>query len=245
MRPTLIYPLLKISIHVFKGVWILSLVFPFCTIDQQQQRIRLWCHKLLSLFNINLVIRDTDHLGSGGYLLVANHISWIDIHVINAFRPHYFVAKSEVANWPIFGWMAKKLGTLFVERERAQSLRNTVLQMADLLQTQAICIFPEGTSSDGKQIRPFKSNVFEAAILAQAPIYSMAIQYFLVHSGEKTTAPAFTGEMGLLDSIATLLRAPAIYAELTFLPVLLPGHDRKTLAEASQGLIASRLRKYY
>lgn len=245
MRLILIYPLLKISVHLIKGIWILLLVFPFCTAHEQQQRIRLWCYKLLLLFNIDLVIRDGDYLGQGGYLLVANHISWIDIHVINAFRPHYFVAKSEVASWPIFGWMAKKLGTLFIERERAQSLRNTVMQMADLLQVQAICIFPEGTSSDGMQIRPFKSNVFEAAILAQAPIYSVAIQYFLVHSGEKTPAPAFTGEMGLLDSITTLLRAPAINAELTFLPVLLPGHDRKTLAEASQGLIASRLRKYF
>jgi 1-acyl-sn-glycerol-3-phosphate acyltransferase len=175
--------------------------------------------------------------------MAANHISWIDIHVINSFKPHYFVAKAEVASWPVFGWMAKQLGTLFIERGKANSIRKMVLEVSCQLSSKAICIFPEGTSTDGKQLAPFKSNLFEAAIMANAPVYSLAIQYFDLKTGQKTTAPAFIGDMGLLDSIWNLISSPPVCAVLSIsakLPVL---KERKALAELSQSLIAAQLRE--
>lgn len=237
-----IFTILKITLHVLKGCFILLLVFPWLKAGRRHQSIRHWCKQLLDIFKIRLSVIGAERLEDSHYLMAANHISWIDIHVINAFKPHYFVAKSEVASWPIFGWMAKQLGTLFIERGKSNSIRNMVQEVAGQLNQKAICIFPEGTSTDGKQVAPFKSNLFEAAIVANAPVYALAIQYFDVRTGTKTTAPAFIGDMGLLDSIWNLICSPPICAQISISAKLPALNKRKALAELSQSLIAGQLR---
>jgi len=234
---------LRIIGQVFKGCFILLLVFPWLKTEQRHQSIRKWCKQLLDIFKMRLSVIGAERLEDTYYLMAANHISWIDIHVINAFKPHYFVAKSEVASWPIFGWMAKQLGTLFIERGKSNSIRNMVQEIAEQLNQKALCIFPEGTSTDGKQVAPFKSNLFEAAITAEAPVYSLAIQYFDLKTGKKTTAPAFIGDMGLLDSIWNLISSPPICAVLSISAKLPALKERKALAELSQSLIAGQLRE--
>ncbi len=233
--------ILRIIAHVFKGCLTLLLVFPWLKVGQRHQSIRKWCTQLLGIFQMRLSVIGAEQLEDANYLMAANHISWIDIHVINAFKSHYFVAKAEVANWPIFGWMAKQLGTLFIERGKSNSIRNMIQEIAEQLNQKAICIFPEGTSTDGWQVAPFKPNLFEAAIVASAPVYCIAIQYFDLQTGKKTTAPAFIGEMGLLESMWSLICSPPICAEIRIsakLPLL---SDRKALAELSQSLIAAQL----
>jgi 1-acyl-sn-glycerol-3-phosphate acyltransferase len=234
---------MRIIAHVFKGCLILLLIFPWLKAEQRHRSIRQWCKQLLGIFQMRLSVIGAEQLEDTHYLMAANHISWIDIHVINAFKPHYFVAKSEVASWPIFGWMAKQLGTLFIERGKSNSIRNMVQEVAGQLNQKAICIFPEGTSTDGKQVAPFKSNLFEAAIVANAPVYSLAIQYFDVRTGHKTTATAFIGDMGLLDSIWKLICSPPICAQISISAKLAALNDRKALAELSQSLIAEQLRE--
>jgi 1-acyl-sn-glycerol-3-phosphate acyltransferase len=236
-----IFTILKITLHVLKGCFILLLVFPWLKTEQRHRSIRHWCKQLLGIFQMRLTVIGAERLEDTHYLMSANHISWIDIHVINAFKPHYFVAKSEVASWPIFGWMAKQLGTLFIERGKSNSIRNMVQTIAGQLSQKAICIFPEGTSTDGKQVAPFKSNLFEAAITAEAPVYALAIQYFDLNTGKKTTAPAFIGDMGLLDSIWNLICSPPICAQISISEKLPALKDRKALAELSQSLIAAKL----
>jgi 1-acyl-sn-glycerol-3-phosphate acyltransferase len=117
-----------------------------------------------------------------------------------------------------------------------------VQEVAGQLNQKAICIFPEGTSTDGKYVAPFKSNLFEAAIVANAPVYALAIQYFDVRTGNKTTAPAFIGDMGLLDSIWNLICSPPICAQISISAKLPALNERKALAELSQSLIAEQLR---
>jgi 1-acyl-sn-glycerol-3-phosphate acyltransferase len=234
--------LLRLIGHVFKGCFILLLVFPWLKAGQRHHSIRKWCKQLLGIFQMRLTVIGAEQLEDAHYLMAANHISWIDIHVINSFKPHYFVAKAEVASWPVFGWMAKQLGTLFIERGKANSIRKMVLEVSGQLSSKAICIFPEGTSTDGKQVAPFKSNLFEAAIVANAPVYALAIQYFDVRTGNKTTAPAFIGDMGLLDSIWNLVYSPPICAQISISKKLPELKERKALAELSQSLIAEQLR---
>jgi 1-acyl-sn-glycerol-3-phosphate acyltransferase len=233
---------LRIIGQVFKGCFILLLIFPWLKAEQRYQSIRKWCKQLLDIFKMRLSVIGAERLEDSHYLLAANHISWIDIHVINAFKPHYFVAKSEVASWPIFGWMAKQLGTLFIERGKSNSIRNMVQEIAEQLSQKAICIFPEGTSTDGWQVAPFKPNLFEAAIVASAPVYVLAIQYFDLQTGKKTTAPAFIGDMGLVDSMWNLICSPPICAQISISEKLPALKDRKALAELSQSLIAAQLR---
>jgi 1-acyl-sn-glycerol-3-phosphate acyltransferase len=116
-------------------------------------------------------------------------------------------------------------------------------ELAAQLHQKSICIFPEGTSTDGWQVAPFKPNLFEAAIVASAPVYTLAIQYFELQTGRKTTAPAFIGEMGLLDSIWNLICSPPICVEIRISAKLPALNDRKALAELSQSLIAAQLRE--
>ena len=233
---------LRIIGQVFKGCFILLLIFPWLKAEQRHQSIRKWCKQLLGIFQMRLSVIGAEQLEDTHYLMAANHISWIDIHVINAYKPHYFVAKSEVASWPIFGWMAKQLGTLFIERGKSNSIRNMVQEIAEQLSQKAICIFPEGTSTDGWQVAPFKPNLFEAAIVASAPVYVLAFLYFDLQTGKKTTAPAFIGDMGLVDSMWNLICSPPICAQISISEKLPALKDRKALAELSQSLIAAQLR---
>jgi 1-acyl-sn-glycerol-3-phosphate acyltransferase len=174
-------------------------------------------------------------------------VSWLDIHAINAFKPNRFVAKSEVASWPIFGWMAKQLGTVFIRRDSSRNARQVVDNMAAILKTQSICIFPEGTSTVGKSVQTFKPNLFEAAALSEVPVCALALAYFDRSTGKHSEVPAFIGDMGLIGSMAGILKNRRLTVELTvFAPATAtPGLpvDRKVLALQSQEHIAQYLAK--
>jgi 1-acyl-sn-glycerol-3-phosphate acyltransferase len=172
----------------------------------------------------------------------------LDIHAINAFKPVRFVAKSEVASWPIFGWMAKQLGTVFIRRDSSRNARQVVDDMAVILKTQSICIFPEGTSTIGKSVQTFKPNLFEAAAISEVPVCALALAYFDRSTGKHSEVPAFIGDMGLIDSMAGILKNRRLTVELTvFAPATAtPGLpiDRKALALQSQEQIAQYLAKH-
>ena len=211
---------LLIVLHTIRGVLTLSILFPFLNRQQKDHHIRRWCKRLLKIFGLHLTVEGGELLPSTPYLLVSNHISWIDIHVINAFKPVRFVAKSEVASWPIFGWMAKQLGTVFIRRDSARHARQVVDQMADVLKTESVCIFPEGTSSSGESVLPFKPNLFEPAAISDTPVWSLAISYHSRKTGERSLATAFIGDMGLVESMALILKSPDLGVTLHFLPPL-------------------------
>jgi len=236
---------IQIATHVIGGVCTLSFIFPFLTRAQKDQKIQAWSRKLLNIFGIHLSIHG-QYPSDLPYLVASNHISWLDIHVINAFKPIRFVAKSEVEGWPIFGWMAKQLGTVFIRRDSSRHARQVVGQMAKVLQTESICIFPEGTSTNGESVLLFKSNLFEAAIASQTPVLPLAIQYTNKATGRRSEAPAFIGDMGLLESMGNVLNEPNLEATLTFLPVIQPvldsSTDRKALANRAQSHITEALR---
>lgn len=244
-KPLRIWVWAQIWIHVMCGVCTLSFVFPFLNRENKDKKIQKWSKRLLDIFNIELVVQDAMLLGSTPHLIASNHISWLDIHVINAFKPIRFVAKSEVASWPIFGWMAKQLGTVFIRRDNARHARLVVAHMADVLQTQSICIFPEGTSTNGSTVLPFKPNLFESAIAAQVPVYPIAIQYISQITGVRSESPAFVGEMGLLESMSKIIENRFLIAKITILPACFSGAssnvDRKELANTCQDAIAKTL----
>ena len=240
-----LYRWFQIVAHVIGGVCTLSFVFPFLTRSRKDRKIQAWSRRLLRIFNIHLSIQG-DHLLKGYPCLIAsNHISWLDIHIINAFKPIRFVAKSEVEGWPIFGWMAKQLGTVFIRRDSSRHARQVVAQMAEVLQTESICIFPEGTSTTGENVLPFRPNLFEAAIASHTPVFPLAIQYSDKSTGARSEAPAFVGDMGLLESMGNILSDCNIRATLTVLPpypqVLELAPDRKLLATYAQDQINKTL----
>jgi 1-acyl-sn-glycerol-3-phosphate acyltransferase len=236
---------IQIWIHVICGVFTLSFIFPFLDRRNKDQKIQEWSKRLLQIFNIDLVVLGTHWLEDTPHLIASNHISWLDIHVINAFKPIRFVAKSEVEGWPIFGWMAKQLGTVFIRRDSTRHARQVVGQMAEVLKIESICIFPEGTSTVGDSVLPFKSNLFESAIAAKAPVYPLAIQYLSRATGTRSESPAFIGDMGLLESMSRVIKNRSLLVQIRFLPAypngLLPHIDRKQLANYSQESISKSL----
>jgi len=235
-------------LHVLRGVITLLMLFPFLNTSAKKQHIQRWSKRLLKIFGIRLRVNNADVLPDSSYLLAANHVSWIDIHAINAFKPIRFVAKSEVEKWPIFGWMAKQLGTVFINRESSRHARQVVVDMAELLKSQSICIFPEGTSTVGKNVQTFKPNLFEAAAQSEVPVCTMALAYFDQNSGQHSEVPAFIGDMGLIGSMSRILKNRRLRVELTFFASINPDPgiqiDRKGLAQHSQEQIAQYLTKY-
>ena len=232
--------------HVIGGLLTLSFQFPFATQKTKNRLIQKWSKKLLSIFGIELSLRNSEILPNAPYLLASNHISGMDIHAINAFKPIRFVAKSDVEGWPVFGWMAKQLGTLFIKRDNVRHGKYIANEVAKVLETQSVCIFPEGTSTIGEGVLPFKPNLFESAVIAQVPIYSLAITYRSTATGERSEVPAFIGDMGLLESMAKILKNRQLLVELSFIPPSGASSevpkDRKWLALHSQEAISQYLK---
>jgi 1-acyl-sn-glycerol-3-phosphate acyltransferase len=237
---------LRVWSHVFGGLATLCFRFPFIGQPTKNKLIQNWSIHLLSILGIELRLKKADILPTAPFLLASNHISWVDIHAINAFQPIRFVAKSEVEGWPVFGWMAKQLGTIFINRNNSRHGKYIANEVAKALKTQSVCIFPEGTSTVGETVLPFKPNLFEAAVIAQVPVYSLTISYKSTESGERSDIPAFIGDMGLLESISSILSHQKLAVELTF---ILPSgsspsasRDRKWLALYSQEAILGQLK---
>lgn len=225
---------LAIWAHVISGLITLFVIFPWASPESKKMHIQKWSIKLLNIFGIELNATNPQILPKRSFLLCSNHISWMDIHAINALIPIRFVAKSEVEKWPVFGWMAKQLGTVFIKRDSSRHAHLVVGELAKTLKSESVCIFPEGTSTNGESLRPFKPNLFESAVMAGVPVYSLAIRYLFKSTGQRSDTPAFVGDMGLLESMSLILKSRNLVVELTFFPP--PGSapemptDRKWLA---------------
>lgn len=147
------FPLLLILRPVERAVW--GLVRPITPHITQ-----CVCRQACRALGLNLEMRGAPMTGAGAY--VANHVSWLDIFVLNACKRLYFVAKSDVARWPGIGWLARGTGTVFVERRRGAASSQTRVFEDRLRAGHRLLFFPEGTSTDGLQVLPFKTTLFEA-----------------------------------------------------------------------------------
>ncbi|WP_371483228.1 1-acyl-sn-glycerol-3-phosphate acyltransferase [Kitasatospora sp. NBC_00315] len=172
----------------------------------------------------------------GGALLVANHVSWLDILLIQAVRPGRMLAKTEVRGWPLIGRLAAGIGTIFIERDRLRTLPRTVEEIAAALRRgEHVVVFPEGSTWCGQGGGRFRPAAFQAALEAGAPVQPVTIRYRLA-GGEPTTAPAFVGEDGLLSSLWRVVTVRGLVGELTLLPRIPAGRhpERRSLAGAAQ-----------
>ena len=179
--------------------------------------------------------------------LVANHSSWLDIFALNAFDDIYFVAKSEVSKWPLIGWLAKATGTEFIVREREKALHNNKAIQMRLLNGHRLLFFPEGTSSDGRRILPFKSTLFEAFLVPE--LYEkIAIQpVTLIFHAPEGQDPRFYAWWGDSNLFGHLLKALATKqhgsVQVVYHPPVVVKNfsDRKVLARHLEVQVASAL----
>ena len=191
---------LKIILHILLVVPLCLLIF-ISTKNQQERIIRFWCKRLLSIFEISVEVTglESNLMNQKKYLMVANHISWMDIIVIQSIKPCIFVAKSDVASWPLFGWVAQMTGTIFIKRDKISDIKKALKKMKRRLIKRSVCIFPEGTSTNGRYLLPFKSNLFQSSMDTQKSILPLCLRY--EQKNIYTDKTAFVDDMSLLDSI--------------------------------------------
>jgi 1-acyl-sn-glycerol-3-phosphate acyltransferase len=173
------------------------------------------------------------------YLIVANHISWMDIIVIQSIKPSIFVAKSDVASWPLFGWVAQMTGTIFIKREKVSDIKKALKKMKRRLTKRSVCIFPEGTSTNGQYLLPFKSNLFQSSIDTHKSILPLCLRY--KQKGIYSDKVAFIGDMSLVDSIIKIKNENDMSVEVDVLQPIRPRGNRKELAVYIQEILHKNL----
>lgn len=234
--------LLRACGHLLRGYWTVRTRFAAFTAPQRAQAVEQWAQGMLQVMGIELVVRGTPP-GTGPTLLVANHISWLDILVLHAARHCRFVAKAEVRHWPLIGVAATGAGTLYVERESRRDALRVVHHMVDALRNgDVMAVFPEGTTGDGTSLLPFHANLFQAAVSAHSSVTPVGLRFVDGRSGAICLAPAYVGDDSLLGSVWRTLSAADVRAELTFGPAFdVTGLDRRQASALARTRIAALL----
>lgn len=228
-------------VHVAHGVAIAVFRFPSLSPAARAQRVQWWCATLLRRLGVSLHV--DGQFRPGAKLIVANHVSWLDILAINAISPVRFVSKAEVKHWPLLGRMVTAGGTLYIERERSRDALRVIHQMAQALQSgDTVAVFPEGTTSDGHTLLPFHANLFQAAISTQTPVQALALRY-ADDTAPISTAAAYVGKTTLLQSVWWIVCASGLHARVVVLPAQADRHaDRRQLARRTETVIRDALR---
>ncbi len=232
---TLLRRTTRISLLVLHLVWGMAaagLAFPLLRPGQRDRFIMAWARRLLRVLGVRARLAPPPRL-TGGALLVCNHISWLDIYLIYAAQRVHFVSKAEVRNWPVAGWLAKKTGTLFIERGRRADTARINVEMRALMQDGAwVAVFPEGTTSDGRGLRRFMPSLLQPAVQLNCPVVPAALRYRTL-DGEYTAAPAYIDHISMWQSLKNIVSEPGLIAELHFGDPILPdGHRRELAAQA-------------
>ena len=230
----------RLLTHVGVGMVAVGAIYPRVSARWRALITGWWARKLLRILNILLSIHGARPLEDARNLIVAaNHISWVDIFVINATHPSRFIAKAEIRDWPIAGWLSDKAGTIFIRRTRRSDTAKINETMHNVLAEGAtIGFFPEGTTTSGDKLLKFHSSLFEPAVANTATIAPAAIRY-RASDGEPSAAVAFIGELSFAESIAMIISEKSMIAEITFAPQIeAAGLSRRELALNSEAAIA-------
>lgn len=226
--------LARVLALVVPGI-VLSPVVRRLPVARRERLIRAWCRTVVRATGVRLKITGAAP-PHGGLLMVANHISWLDIPLLAAVRPGRMLAKTEIRQWPVAGALTVRSGALFIERDRLRALPDTVARIAEGLRAgSAVVVFPEGSTWCGRAQGHFRRAAFQAALDAGVPVQPVRLHYRL-DGGPASTAPAFVGSDSLLASLWRVVSARGLVAEVRVMPVLAPGTDpdRRSLALSAQ-----------
>lgn len=220
------------------GLGTVLFVFPLASEPLRLTLKARWSRQLLDAFGIRL---ETAGRPAEGGLLVANHISWLDIFAINAVAPSAFVSKDDVRQWPLIGWWATGADTIFLERgSRSAALRAKRSIAEYLRRRRRVCVFPEGTTGFGAAVMPFHGALFQSAIDAGVSVLPAMLRY--TERGRHSLAPAYVGDTPLVATFLAIARARRLVVQVVFLPGLdTVAADRRHLAATAHRAITRRL----
>ena len=242
MKLSMIFRLARVMLHVFVGMAICATVFPWIGQEKRNGHIRRWSTKLLAMCNVTVEQRSGGAPVLERAMVVANHVSWLDIFVIHSLHPSHFVAKAEIRSWPLAGWLAEKAGTVFIARGNRRDLRHIFKGLVHSLERgERVAFFPEGTTAAQGNLLPFHANLFEAAIDAKVPVQPFAVSYEDASGGLHPSVD-FIGETTFAESIIAILDGPPVKARLAILPAIdSVGAHRRDLAEETHKAVAAAL----
>ncbi len=235
----------RVLCHIVYGI-LLACLYPLLHKSFQYHIVKIWSRELLQVMHIGLEADESHYsISDRGQLLVANHISWLDAVALNAVTPSFFVAKAELLDWPLLGWMCQRIGTLFIKRDARRDAARVNQQIATILQHgESIALFPEGTTTDGRQSGHFHSSLLQGAINTDARICPIVIHY-CDGAGRANNAAVFVGDMTFIESLWKIVCSPSLHIIVSHLPSLASGgKTRRELAAQAQKSINMALFKF-
>ena len=229
--------------HVALAALILRAVYPRVSPGRRRALVRWWSAKLLRILNVTARVEGPPPPAAEvAAMIAANHVSWIDIFLISSVRPTRFIAKNEIRDWPIAGWIAERAGTIFIRRgERRETARINDRVHRVLAEGDCVGLFPEGLTSEGDKLATFHSSLFEPAVANHARVHPAAIRYEYP-DGTLCRDMSFVGDRTFMESLALIIRQKAVSARVAFAPPLeTAGSTRRDVAKAAEKRIASLL----
>ena len=223
----------RLMVHVFWGALQILLDFPRRSQANRDMRVQLWAARALVCLGVQLRVAGTPPV-CGPLLLVANHISWLDIVVMHAARHCRFVSKDDVRRWPLVGLLATGAGTLYVRRSSSRDAMRVVHHMTQALRDgDVLAVFPEGTTSDGRVVLPFHANLLQAAISAPSPVLPIALSYSDASASGPSQAVTYIDDDSLVGSVWRTLGAGSVTATVVFGAAQnADGRDRRAWAQS-------------
>jgi 1-acyl-sn-glycerol-3-phosphate acyltransferase len=230
----------RLAAHFTGGLFTLAFQFRHYSMGRRIDEIQRWSGQFLQLAGVRLEYSGA--LPRAG-LIVMNHISWLDVIVLNALIPSRFVSKSEVAHWPLVGYLCTKSGTLYIERSRKTAAKKTNRLIGEALgRGERVAVFPEGTTTSGDTLLPFHAALLQPAIECAGTAFPATLRYF-DKRGQRSPAVSYVADETLVGSVWQLLCADEVVADVSFGPPETAfGRHRKELANALHLTISRGLR---
>jgi len=200
------------------GLLILATFYRLLPVAGRAWLNRNWSRCLLAICGVRTRVAGEPRM-QGPVLWVANHVSWIDIFALCGVRSTAFVAKAEIRRWPLAGWLAAGAGTVFIQRGQRHAVHAAAAAMQSRFDRgEAVGLFPEGTTSEGYDVRTFHASLFEPARELDVCVQPVALRF--LHRGRRSGYAAFVGEETLLANMWRVLGTTGVAVEVIFLPPL-------------------------
>jgi len=230
--------LLRVGLHLAAGCALSEWLYPLLRPQARAAVRRAWARDLLDMLGVRLEAAALRI--APGSLVVANHVSWLDAVALGALLPAAIVAKAETRRWPLIGAMLERNDTLFVERRPCRDLLRVNAEIAArLARGESVAVFPEGTTTDGAQLLPFRTALFQPAVAGGHPVQALALAY-RDGAGRRCVEAAFIGDMTLWQSLRAIAALPVLTLDVRCCGTIpTRGLRRRDAAQAARTAVQS------
>jgi 1-acyl-sn-glycerol-3-phosphate acyltransferase len=209
--------------------------------DWRNRNFRSWAQMAARVIGMTIIVRNEPPKGS--FLMVSNHLSYVDVILLASQADCAFVAKREVAGWPIIGSVCRATNTIFIDRKLRRDIPNSMRQIVETLRRGVgVVLFAEGTSTNGDRVLPFKTSLLEIAARNQLPVHYASVGYVVPHCETPATeSVCWWGDMTFPDHLFRLLQLPSFEASLVYGAEPITSDDRRVLATKLWSAVSSQI----